>query len=206
MFDANGPLKARVAPVVSVMDAIYRRRAVRSFTAGELDRETVLKLLDAAVHAPTAMHEEPWGFAVVQDRTLLRRLSERSKEFIRAAEGDLAFRGGGGPHRFVPPENVFYDAGTLIVIYGKPMGAFVAADCWLAAENLMLAACALGLGTCVIGLAAPALNTPEWKAELGVPPGMTAYAPIIIGEPAGETPPTGRREPDILCWKGGPLS
>lgn len=42
------------------------------------------------------------------------------------------------------------------------------ADCWLAAENLMLSACALGLGTCCIGSAIPALNSPEAKSELGI--------------------------------------
>ena len=36
-------------------------------------------LLDAAVHAPTAMHQEPWKFVVIQDRALLRRLSDRAK-------------------------------------------------------------------------------------------------------------------------------
>lgn len=63
------------------------------------------------------------------------------------------------------------------------------ADCWLAAENLLLAAYAQGLGTCVIGFAVSALNTPEWKAELKIPAEMTAVAPMIVGVPAGVTPP-----------------
>jgi nitroreductase len=96
--------------------------------------------------------------------------------------------------------NIFYDAGTLVVICAKPMGPFVAADCWLAAENLMLAACAMGLGTCVIGSAVPALNTPAVKAELGIPAEYSAVAPIIVGGPSGETRPTARREPEILAW------
>jgi nitroreductase len=81
------------------------------------------------------------------------------------------------------------------------MGAFVVSDCWLAAENLMLAACAKGLGTCVIGLAVTALNTSEWKQELGIPADMTAFAPIIVGVPAGETPLVPRKPPEILTWK-----
>jgi nitroreductase len=87
------------------------------------------------------------------------------------------------------------------VICGKPLGPFVVADCWLAAENLMLAACAAGLGTCPIGLAVETLNTPQWKRELGVPPEMTAIVPIIVGLPAGQTPPVPRKPPEILCWK-----
>jgi nitroreductase len=30
--------------------------------------EAVRALIDAAVHAPTAIHAEPWAFAIVQDR------------------------------------------------------------------------------------------------------------------------------------------
>jgi nitroreductase len=187
---------------MSVMDAIYQRRAVRSYTPQAIDRSVVLKLLDAAVHAPTAVHEEPWSFAVVQDHDVLRRLSDKAKELHPLLEGRAHLRDGdGGRHCFELPENVFYDAGTLVVIYGKPLGPFVAADCWLAAENLMLAACWMELGTCVIGLAVEALNTPEWKAELKIPAEMTAYAPIILGVPAGETPPTKRHEARVLVWK-----
>jgi nitroreductase len=74
------------------------------------------------------------------------------------------------------------------------------ADCWLAAENLLLAAYAQGLGTCVIGFAVSALNTPEWKAELKIPSEMTAIAPMIVGVPAGVTPPVPRKPPEIISW------
>ena len=188
------------AAAMSVMDAIEQRRSVRSYLRRSIDRATVLGLLDAAVQAPTAVHEEPWAFAVVQNRETLRRLSEAALRTLRDREHGIHLPGSSSRH-FVLPENVFYDAGTLIVIYGKPLGPFVAADCWLAAENLMLAARAHGLGTCVIGLSVEALNSPEWKAELKVPPEMTAYAPIIVGVPAGETPASGRRAPDVLAWK-----
>jgi nitroreductase len=105
-------------------------------------------------------------------------------------------------HRLDDPNfHIFYDAGTLVVIWGKPMGPFVTADCWLAAENLMLAACAKGLGTCVIGFAVGALNLPEWKARLGVPANWSAIAPIIVGVPAGPTPPVPRKEPEIASWR-----
>jgi nitroreductase len=188
---------------MSTMDAIYRRRAVRDYAPQTLDQSVIRMLLDAAVHAPTAVHEEPWAFAIVQDRNTLKRLSDNAKELLASGnDGIHTLLGRRALDRFTNPEfNVFYNAGTLIVIYGKPLGPFVVADCWLAAENLMLAACANGLGTCPIGLAVAALNTPEWKTELGVPAEMTAIAPIIVSVPAGETPPVPRNPPEILSWK-----
>lgn len=188
---------------MSVIDAIHRRRAVRDYTNQKIDQTTIHTLLDAAVHAPTAMHEEPWSFVIVQDKKILDRLSKRIKELL-AKETDIIhpLRGSHVPHSFTDPQfNAFYNAETLVVICGKSMGPFVQADCWLAAENLMLAACAKGLGTCVIGLAVPALNTPEWKKELGIPDEITAIAPIIVGVPATKTPAVPRKQPEILIWK-----
>lgn len=190
---------AAVAPDfgMGVLDAIGKRHSVRSFTRQPVDKATIHTLLRAAVRAPTAMHEEPWAFAVIQDEATLKRLSDRAKEMMGAERG-LHAPGRHRSSRFAPPENIFYEANTLIVICGEPVSDYVVADCWLAAENLMLAAVAMGLGTCVIGLAIPALNSPEWKAELGIAPEMIAHAPIIVGTPGEEASPTSRKEPRIL--------
>ena len=185
----------------AALDVIAARRAVRSYASDTLDRTTIHTLLDAAVRAPTAMHLEPWAFVIVQDRALLRRYSERAKMLLR----EEAPAGGGAhaPGMLADPAfNIFYDAGTLIVICGRPVGSFVVADCWLAAENLMLAATGLGLGTCCIGFAVPLLNNPDVKQELGIPQEVTAVAPIIVGIPRGETPATTRKPPEILSWRG----
>ncbi len=197
------PVSATSARTLTVMDAIHQRRSVRHYTPKAVDEAVIQTLLDAAVRAPTAMAQEPWSFAVIQDRGLLDRLSDCAKKQVQAeAQASDAAKSHHKLHLVSHPEfHAFHNAGTLIVIYGKFQGPFVEADCWLAAENLMLAACAHGLGTCVIGFAVSALNTPEWKAELKIPAGMTAIAPIILGEPAGETPPVGRKAPEILIWK-----
>jgi nitroreductase len=188
---------------MNINEAITSRRSVRDYTSKKVDEASIHLLLDAAVYAPTAMHEEPWVFAVIQNKSLLNRLSDDVKELL-TGEGDPVHLPGAthGTDHFTTPEfNAFYNATTLIVICGKPMGAFVVADCWLAAQNLMLAACANGFGTCVIGLAVAALNTPKWKKELGISAEMTAIAPIIVGVPAGETLPVARKLPEVLIWK-----
>jgi nitroreductase len=195
---------------VGALEAIYQRRAVRSYLPIKLGEETIHSLLEAAVQAPTAMHLEPWAFVVVQDQARLKRYSDLAKAMIRdraAVHRDL-FRAADEPASSGqlagmladPSFNIFYDASTLIVICGKPMGSFVGADCWLAAENLMLAACAQDLGSCCIGFAVPVLNTPEVKQELSIPPDVTAVAPIIVGVPRGPTPAVSRKPPHILHW------
>jgi len=188
---------------ISVLDAINQRHSVRSFTPQKLDRDTIHKLLAAAVRAPTAVHEEPWAFVIVQDAELLKRISDRAKPlFLEEMHRAHLDRGGRRLDIFGQAEfNIFHDAGTLIVVCGRGAGPFVAADCWLAAENLMLAAHAMGLGTCVIGSALQALDLPEVKAEVGIPAEYSAIAPIIVGVPAGEGAPSARKAPHVLVWK-----
>ncbi len=188
---------------VNIMNAIYERRSVRSYLPRRLDPATVRTLLTAATWAPTAVHEEPWAFVIVQDRAVLQSLSDRAKKIFAAdAERSHPDQARHLLDMLANPDfNIFYNAGTLIIICARPKGAFVTADCWLAAENLMLAAYGMELGSCVIGFAVPALNTSEIKAELGIPAECTAIAPIILGVPSGETPRTTRKVPDILAWK-----
>ena len=66
----------------------------------------------------------------------------------------------------------------------------------------MLMACEAGLGSCCIGFAIPLLNTPETKAELGLPPAGVAIAPLIVGYPAAEPSPVPRSDPKVVSWSG----
>lgn len=184
---------------LNVFEAILARRSVRAYTPQEVDRTMIGTLLEAAVRAPTAMHGEPWAFIVLQGHEALKKLSDLAKPVFLE---QIRKTGGEGSHSvesFANPNfNLFHDAGTLILIGSTTDGPFTSADCWLAAENLMLAGCALGLGTCVIGAALPALNLPQVKAQMGIPGEFTAIAPIIVGHPRGETSPTTRKPPLVL--------
>ena len=186
---------------ISTLDAIYARRSVRDYTEQTLGYEIIHSLLEASVQAPTAVDEQPWAFVVIEHKDIIKRLSDTAKETMNDVERSIHVPGRKMVANFVPPDDFFHGAAALIIIYGKDMGPFVVADCWLAAENLMLAACANGLGTCVIGLAVSVLNRPEWKKEFGIADDMTAIAPIIVGIPSGFTKPVRRKEPQILLWK-----
>jgi nitroreductase len=183
---------------MTAIQAIYGRRAVRSFVSMAVDRDSVRALLDAAIQAPSAMNAQPWGFVVVQDTAKLARLSDQAKALLAKRSDPKSVRYAALFEN--PAFNIFYDASTLIVICGPAEGQYVQADCWLAAENLMIAAHALGLGTCCIGFAQLVLDQPDVRIELGIPSDMRAYAPIIVGLPHGTVPPVPRNPVRILSW------
>jgi nitroreductase len=96
--------------------------------------------------------------------------------------------------------NLFYNAGTLVLICAESQDMFGVPDSWLAAANLILAARAQGLGTCIIGSAAAGLNTSEARELLKIPESFRVVVPIILGVPAAEGVPAPRRTPRILGW------
>jgi nitroreductase len=90
-----------------------------------------------------------------------------------------------------------FRATMLIVISAAAESPWAVADCALAAENMMLAACAAGLGTCWIGFAQAWLGTPDGKATLKLPESCVPVAPIVVGHPKAPMPAIPRKEPTI---------
>lgn len=179
---------------IEVLNAIYRRRAVRGYTAQPVLREEIDALILAAIQAPSAMNLQPWSFAVFTGADRLKAISDRAKAFqladprfpqeTKALLGSL--------------ENIFYGAPVLIVICATSAHAQAAEDCCLAAQNLMLAALAEGFATCPIGFARPWLETEAAKNELRIPVELCPVFPLVVGYARGETPAHGRRPPRVL--------
>ena len=191
---------------LSVLDAIVQRRAVRNYLPEPVPRPVVQRLIDLAILAPSAVNQQPWAFAVIEDRSTLDRLAEGAKELLLAEPPGPQVLGSGLPALAhlreaiaEPGYDLFHGAPTLIVIYATE--AHGVPDCYLAGENLMLAALALGLGTCPIGLSLPILQMPEVKAELEVEDGWIAALPMVIGYPAEAMPATKRRPARITTWR-----
>ena len=186
---------------MDLSNAINGRRSTRDFTAQAVDDGAIRRLIDAAVHAPSASNGQEWTFTVVRDERLLNRISEAAKAHMltilpagpqsdrrRTTLSDPAF-------------HVFYHAPALILIAGTTPAPWVVEDCALAAQNLMLAAYGEGLGSCWIGYAQRYLESPDGKDALGLPAAYVPVAPIIVGHPTTIPAPVARKEPEIR-WVG----
>ncbi len=183
-----------------ILGAIYMRRAMRAYTSAPVERAVIECLIDAAIQAPSYTDNEPWSFAVVHGRDVLRGLSDEVKAAALALPPEHAI-----PERLRreladPAFSVFHDAAALVVICATSPRQQDAEDCCLAAENLMLAALAYGLASCPIGFSRPWLQLPKAKAELGIDPAHVPIFGIAIGHPAVQPPSPGRRTPRIVHY------
>ncbi|MDR2102971.1 MAG: nitroreductase family protein [Treponema sp.] len=155
---------------------ITNHYAARNFTAGAVSRADLDRILLAGVRAPSASNRQPWHFTVIQNAAL-------SKQIV--------------PN--MPEGNV------LILISGADgqTNSRVILDCALAAENIYLAAQALGLGSRIYTGPMDALNrNAQIKAELDLPNGYNPVALVRVGQvPPGidaVSAASSRKDPDAV--------
>jgi len=55
---------------MDVYEAIFARRTVRDFQDREIDLESIERILDAGLHAPTNNHLREWEFVIVNDKSV----------------------------------------------------------------------------------------------------------------------------------------
>ena len=185
---------------MEILEAIYQRRAVRRFTPADVSDALLLQLLKAAVQAPSPLNLQPWSFAIFSGRKRLADYSKRIKEHLLLTLPPLYQLHEHTDRMNEPDYDVFHGAPTLIVVCAKPEGHAPGESCALAAQNLMLAAHALGLGTCPVGFVRSWLRQPHIKEELGIVQPHTPVFPIVVGHPAAAPAAVARREPEILVW------
>lgn len=186
---------------MELMEAIFGRRSIRDYLPDPVPREALTGLIDAAIQAPSALNQQPWSFVVIQEQSLLERISHEAKTHL-TSERPLTALPAHLYERLADANfQLFYHAPVLIVISAIAQGPWIAEDCALAAENLMLAAHGAGLGCCWIGLAHAWLNTPKGKKTIGVPDAYVPVAPIIVGFPKAPAPAVPRSVPEVR-WIG----
>ena len=125
------------------------RRSIRNYKDEEVDVELVREIIKESIMAPNSGNRQPWRFSIINDRDLMRRISDESKRNILAA---IAEDPDSSRKRYEgalenPDFNVFYNAPCLVLIFGDKAHRSIYVDCALAASYFMLAAADRGLGT-----------------------------------------------------------
>ena len=171
------------------MRTIMERRAIRRFDSRQLEEDDLQQILAAGLYAPSAGGRQGPIFAVCQDA----KVNERLGRIKRANSNPHMAQGGSYVSREQPSiaddpniKNAFYDAPTVITMFGPRNFLFAVDDCAVAAENMMLAAASLGVGSCYIGQGWTAFADPygqEVLEEWGIPGTYYAVMQLLLGYP-----------------------
>ncbi|WP_406660662.1 nitroreductase [Methanolobus sp. ZRKC3] len=184
-----------------ILNNIKTRASVREYENRPLSGEDITEIINAGIHAPTAFDAQPWFFVVVQNKEMMKRMSDHCKPDLLSqledATNDAAIQ---YKKNLATDEfNIFYDAPVLVIVLGSSEGFTTEYDCCLCAENMMLAAHAMDIGSCWVGTACFIQDNPEFLDELGIPSGYRIIAPIVFGYAKDNVPATPRKDP-VVVW------
>jgi len=166
------------------LSLLFGRRSIRVYTPGEIDEATVMKVLETAMAAPSAMTKDPWRFVLVRDRQTLSHLAAA-----------------------LPGGKMLVTAAVAIVVCGDMDAAFerqlsfLLQDCSAAIENLLLGAHALGLGACWVGVHPSEDAMRRLKQMLSLPAAIVPIAAISLGHPGEQPGPRTRFNRDYVHFE-----
>jgi 5,6-dimethylbenzimidazole synthase len=172
----------------AVYRAIYERRDVRDeFLGDDVPRETILRILDAAHHAPSVGFMQPWNFIIVRNPAL--RAQVRAA-FARGMETEA--------QAIEPERRELYRSLKLEGILKAPLNICVTCDrarfgstglgrsqqanmdllsTACAVQNLWLAARVEGVGVGWVSI----MREEDLRAILGIPAGVAIVAYLCVG-------------------------
>lgn len=167
-------------------ELIETRYSVRKFSDQKVEKETILKILNAARIAPSAVNFQPWHFIVITDDKLKSKICEGYRgEWLQGAP-------------------------VLIVACGDHETSWkrrdgkdhLDVDVAIAVDHLILAATDLGLGTCWVC----AFDAEHTRSVLELPSNLEPIALIPLGYPGDGPVPMKKRKSlsEIVTWNGKP--
>jgi nitroreductase len=180
-------------------ELLKKRRSIRDFKDKKVPLEIINEIIKESCMAPSSANGQPWRFIIVNDKDLIKRLSDESKKNILlhiennpdspSKQYATALRN--------PAFNVFYNAPSLVFVVGPRQTRSLYVDCALAACYFMFSASARDLGTCWIGFGTN-IQDPDLLRLIGMPEDQKIVAPIIIGYPKSIPNIPERIDPQIL--------
>ena len=184
----------------AIVEAINKRRSIRSYEPKQVPRDLVNTVIEAGNDAPSAMNSQPWRFVVVEDpaakRTLLAAALPQAKKITEQVKDVDPERYELIKKRYAElPDPVYYSAPAVIFVIDS--GRYAAHSCPLACENMMLAAHSLRLGTCWVGFGAMVTEDAAVRKLLDLHEGDAIFGPILLGYPKGEVARPPKKEPKV---------
>jgi nitroreductase len=233
------------APHADLFEAMYTCRAMRRLRPDPIPEEVLVKLVDAAIRAPSSSNAQNWRFVIVREEEQKRRIQElwaHGWAWYRDALGSAPPRPGEDTaarersaragnymvsHLHEVPALIFIGVkkdetvakamasaatvaaavrhlgvgGTARLLAGASSAGStgIHATAYPAAQNLLLAARALGLGAV---LTTPHLFHPgQYERILGLPSDVTLTCCIPVGYPRGRFGPVSRGDArSLISW------
>jgi len=159
---------------MDILKEIEERKSIRNFRPDKIEKEKLVRILEAGRQAPSAKNRQQWRFIVIEDKSIRERICSAAygQEYIGLAPIVIA-------------------ACTTNIEYRMPNGQLsYPIDISFAVSFMVLQAVREGLGTCCM----TTYDEQSVKEILTVPHAMRVVMLVVLGY-ADETPEHTPRKP-----------
>lgn len=156
-----------------VLENIFTRRSCRSFTDQTISKEDLVRILKAAVYAPSAMNRQTWQFTAITRRSKIQELAAVAGTVLGRENYDM------------------YRPAVLILASNEKESPFAREDNACALENIFLSAHSLGIGSVWINQLWGICDEPAVRSVLnglGIPTEHDVFGAAALGYPAAALP------------------
>jgi long-chain acyl-CoA synthetase len=173
---------------MDLLTAITGRRSCRNFLPDVVEKETIMKVLEAATWAPSPLNAQPWEFIVVTKASL-------KIEIFESAEKTRLWAIEKSGWKWLEKYSIEFlkTAPVIVAVVGNPQksgvdmfmedgGVGYQHACAAAVQNMLLAAYAHGLGSCWFTL----FDRDAIRLILNVDAGKVPLALVCLGKAAEE--------------------
>lgn len=186
---------------MDIYESIYTRRTIRDFTQRPISDETLKKIIEAGMQAPSNDHMRNWEFVVIRDRQVMLRLIDRVGKLDRQQTAEwLNSWGAADEHQramyldAVPKQQqMLLNAACVVLPFFRQQSPLLEprnlsslnmfASIWCCIENMLLASAAEG----IFGVTRIPFDEEELaniKEVLSVPQGYEVPCYLALGYPA----------------------
>jgi len=183
---------------------IQDRVSIRKFNEKQISDEDTNKILQAAIHAPTAGNMVPYTILKIKNKETLEKLSESCdhQSFIKSADLALIFLVDLNKwHRYLENNNVKAYAQKTNRSYDGPTIADAILginDALIASESAVIAAESLNIGSCYIG---DIMENFEYHKELfDLPDYVFPAAMLVLGHYDSRPKPRYRFDQEYIVF------
>jgi len=159
-----------------LLSLIGRRQSVRAYNNQPVEKEKLMRCIEAARLAPSACNAQPWKFIVVDDPEVKNNIADATSSKVL---GMNHFTKQAPVHIIIVRKKANFTSTVGQVLKDKE---YPLIDIGIATIQLCLQATAEGLGTCILGW----FNERKVRELLDIPKNKRVELIITVGYPASD--------------------
>lgn len=179
--------------IVDFFELAKQRRSIRRYSARQISKEDLKKIIEAGLYAPNAGGGQRTVIAAIHNRELCKKIGIMNLSSFNRNNLAGSCVSKEQPSVIDDPsiKNGFYGAPTVCAVFAPDNFLYSVPDAFCCAENMALAAYALGIDSCIIARGEETFNNPfgdNLIKKRKIPAGYTARCFVILGYHSGDYP------------------